>query len=121
MTPEMVLETVVLRCGDLERSRAFYEAIGLRFVEEQHGNGARHYACTLGPVVLELYPLVGRSSAGLRLGLRRERVEDAIAAVSAMGAEIVRVRRDGPCVTAVIRDPDGHEIALTEPQGVSRG
>ena len=43
------LNLVVLYTGDIEKSRQFYEAIGLAFVREQH-------ACELGDIVLELYP-----------------------------------------------------------------
>jgi catechol 2,3-dioxygenase-like lactoylglutathione lyase family enzyme len=38
------LDHVVLRCADLERSRAFYEALGLTVVPEQHGAGPAHFS-----------------------------------------------------------------------------
>ena len=47
---------VVLRSANIEKSRAFYEAIGLTFVEEQHGNGPLHLACETDTLVFELYP-----------------------------------------------------------------
>ena len=50
------LSLLVLRTEDLERSVRFYRTLGLRFAEEQHGNGPVHYACELGETVLELYP-----------------------------------------------------------------
>jgi len=62
------LAYVVLRCADLERSRGFYEALGLRLSAEQHGKGPKHYASNVGGVVLELYPLAGNLTSGLRLG-----------------------------------------------------
>src|SRR6185436_14374387 len=64
------LAYVVLRCSDLERSRRFYEALGLALRAEQHGAGATHYSMTLGDVVIELYPVQAEPSVGVRVGLR---------------------------------------------------
>lgn len=38
----MRLSLLVLYCADLERSRRFYELIGLEFRREQHGNSPVH-------------------------------------------------------------------------------
>ena len=108
------LEYFVLRCHDLEQSRAFYEAIGLRPVSEQHGKGAQHYACDLGGIVLELYPSSGRASFGVRVGLCVASVSATLEAVRRAGGEIRRVHLDSPRASAVVLDPDGHEIHLTE-------
>ena len=87
---DIELSLVVLRVADLERSRLFYEALGLRFVTEKHGDGPEHLAAECGRAVLELYPRGdGPSSAGTRLGFR-------------VGGE----RR-------VVADPDGHKVELT--------
>src|SRR5688572_31766108 len=91
MTPGGCLEYVVLRCADLERSRTFYEALGLRLVHEQHGRGQAHYSSDLGQVVLELYPLSGRPSSGVRLGIRVSGLATIIEAMKRIGAEIVRI------------------------------
>lgn len=107
------LDHIVLRCADLERSRAFYAAMGLQLRHEQHGRGSAHYSCDLGPVVLELYPLAGRPSTGVRLGVRVASVRSALTALEGVGAEVVRAV-EGPEPSAVVRDPDGHEIALVE-------
>jgi hypothetical protein len=64
------LDYIVLRCADLARSRRFYEALDLHFEEQKHGRGPTHLATTLGSVVLELYPLTSKSTAGLRFGIR---------------------------------------------------
>jgi catechol 2,3-dioxygenase-like lactoylglutathione lyase family enzyme len=107
----MVLEYVVLRCADMERSRAFYEALGLHLVDEQHGSGARHYSCRLRNVVLELYPLAARPTSGVRLGIQVPNLEATVEAVRAIGA-VVRMNGSGATASAVLRDPDGHEIAV---------
>ena len=48
---------IVLYCADIDVTRAFYECLGFSFVEERHndGKGPRHYACSLGGFVIELY------------------------------------------------------------------
>lgn len=52
----MTLNLLVLYVSDLERSRTFYELLGLDLRREQHG-GPVHYAAELdGGTVLELYP-----------------------------------------------------------------
>lgn len=58
---------IVLRCADIEASRAFYEKLGLSFKKERHGKGFEHYSAYAGGCVLELYP--GSGTSGLRLGL----------------------------------------------------
>ena len=110
------LEYVVLRCADLDRSRVFYEALGLVLVAEQHGQGAPHYSCTVGRIVLELYPQSGRATSGARLGFRVADVAATVEVLKSMGAEVVRVATAGASPSALLHDPDGHEIIL---QGTS--
>jgi catechol 2,3-dioxygenase-like lactoylglutathione lyase family enzyme len=100
------LTLVVLRCADLERSRGFYDALGLALMPEQHGAGPRHYSAQVGETVLEFYPDAGGSTRGLRLGLQ---LTDLAGAISAL-AEIGVVPRPGSPVT--VDDPDGHRIEL---------
>ena len=50
------LNLLVLRCRDLERARAFYEVLGLRFTRHAHGSGPQHYAHEDERGVFELYP-----------------------------------------------------------------
>jgi catechol 2,3-dioxygenase-like lactoylglutathione lyase family enzyme len=100
------LTLVVLRCADLERSRGFYEALGLTLMSEQHGPGPRHYSARVGGTVLEFYPDASGSTRGLRLGLQ---LTDLAGAVSAL-AKIGVVPRPGSTMT--IDDPDGHRIEL---------
>jgi catechol 2,3-dioxygenase-like lactoylglutathione lyase family enzyme len=108
------LEYVVLRCADLERSRAFYQALGFELVAEQHGSGARHYSCAVGGIVLELYPLSGRPTSGLRLGLGVSSVEAVTEAMKQLGVSPVPVLPGESSPSIVIQDPDGHEIVFTQ-------
>jgi lactoylglutathione lyase len=107
------LSYIVFRCADLERSRQFYETLGLQLTLEQHGNGLKHYSCDLGGVTLELYPLAARSTSGLRLGL----------VVSDLGRVMTSLRSKAMAVTmrssegtasATVTDPDGHQIELEQ-------
>lgn len=104
------LSLIVLRCADLEASRTFFSALGAEFTPEQHGTGPKHYSCTLGQVVLELYPARGRNTSDLRLGF----------VVRDLARTLERVRNTGGTVIsedvgqAVVVDPDGHKIELTE-------
>ncbi|MBX3314691.1 MAG: VOC family protein [Actinobacteria bacterium] len=103
---------VVIRVGDLETSRRFYEQLGLRFRSEQHGAGPRHLSSEIGGTVLELYPRgTGPSTEGVRLGFV---VDDLDAVSSRCQANVVQDgERDGSRIV-VVRDPDGHKIELTD-------
>jgi catechol 2,3-dioxygenase-like lactoylglutathione lyase family enzyme len=105
---------VVLRCANLELSRAFYAALGLTLISEKHGSGPDHYSCTLGDLVLEFYPL-GRSAgtSGLRIGFRVPSVSVAVAAIRDAKVGEVLSLGDAP-PSAVVQDPDGHKLQLEE-------
>ena len=62
------LSYVVLRCVDLERTREFYEAMGLQLVPEQHGSGLKHYSCDVGGVILAPRALDNRHNGRLWQG-----------------------------------------------------
>jgi catechol 2,3-dioxygenase-like lactoylglutathione lyase family enzyme len=114
MSITSVLTLVVLRCGDLERARSFYEALGLALRSEQHGKGPVHYSATLGHTVLELYPDGGATTRGVRLGLRVTNLAETLAAAKQSGAQIVSVNESSQPPHAVIEDLDGHRIELVE-------
>ena len=103
------LSLVVLRCRDLEASRAFYELLELSFVEEKHGAGPKHYSCQLGGTVLELYPLTTEGTPGLRLGI--EVTADRHRLVSQLGARGYDVKRLSDDRVLVV-DPDGHKVEV---------
>ena len=115
MSPSAVprLNYVVLRCADLERSRQFYESIGLRLVAEQHGAGAKHYSCDVSGVILELYPFAGKSTSGLRLGLVVPDLQRVVEALRSNGTAVSTSEPDG-AAAANVADPDGHQISLEE-------
>lgn len=117
------LSLIVLRCVDLEASRTFYSALGLYFELEQHGNGPVHYSCQLGDHVLELFP--GKpGSAPARLvggatmhGFHVESLEAVLSSLQAQQAEIIHSPSDSPWGRrAVVLDPDGRAVELTQIQ-----
>ncbi|MDQ5768756.1 hypothetical protein [Thiothrix subterranea] len=85
------LNLLVLRCRDIDTTRAFYEGLGIPFIPEQHGNGAPHYAAILSDgLVLELYPAKGEPD-NTRLGFQ-------------FGGEHQRI----------VQDPDGRYVEIWE-------
>jgi predicted enzyme related to lactoylglutathione lyase len=110
------LNLVVIRVSDLEATQRFYEALGLHFAHERHGNGAEHLATELGGVVFEVYPR-GNSpvTTGVRLGFRVASVTAIVAAVQQFGAEVVTPPTEGPWgLRAVVVDPEGHRVELIQ-------
>lgn len=109
----MKLNLLVLRTYRLEELRAFYSALGAKFEAEQHGSGPKHYAATLGAgLVLELYPCQEGASldAGTRFGLA---VADLRQALCRVGQPVTP--KETPWgLQAVVRDPDGRTIELSQ-------
>jgi lactoylglutathione lyase len=111
MTDGVSLSLQVLRCADLERSRAFYESLGLAFTREQHDRGPLHYSSRVGDTVLELYPKGTLDTSGLRFGLILLRGREVLDALTQCGGALVSTdSRDVRRV--VVRDPDGHTLEL---------
>jgi catechol 2,3-dioxygenase-like lactoylglutathione lyase family enzyme len=107
------IRLIVLRCADVERARDFYEALGLLLVAEQHGAGPRHYSTTIGGTVLELYPRQVAETRGVRLGLEVSDLAAAVAAIGRTGGKVV-ARPTDRTPSAIVEDPDGHRIELTQ-------
>jgi predicted enzyme related to lactoylglutathione lyase len=112
----VALNLLVIRVADLEHSRRFYEALGLLFSRQQHGNGPEHFAADFAGVVFEIYPRgCGLPTSGLRLGFRVASVIDAVASAERLGAGIVSPPAEGPLgLRAVVVDPDGNRIEISQ-------
>ncbi|MGH7435463.1 MAG: VOC family protein [Polyangiaceae bacterium] len=108
------LTLVVLRCADLDRARQFYEALGLVLVAERHGTGPLHYSTCIGGAVLELYPRRNAETRGLRLGFLVSDLASALPMVERAGGKVLRAELDA-VPSAVVEDPDGHVLELTQP------
>lgn len=111
------LNLVVIRATDMDRAAAFYGLLGLAFQKHRHGSGPEYYACEDGGMVFEIYPSPnpGDSSTGTRLGFRVSSVDAVFAALTETGAQIVSPPKDSPWGRrAVVADPDGHRVELTQ-------
>jgi len=85
-----MLNLVVIRVTDLERSHIFYSALGLNFSKEQHGAGPEHLAAQTGQVVFEIYPSRGSlETLGVRLGFTVTSVQSTIAAAELAGGKVL--------------------------------
>jgi catechol 2,3-dioxygenase-like lactoylglutathione lyase family enzyme len=110
------VKLLVIRVNDLERSRAFYEHLGLSLRPERHGEGPLHYSCSMLGTVFELYPCTNKAVPGsIRLGLQLPSTHDVIQELlsARMLSERPRFveRSPGPNV-CVVRDPDGNAVEL---------
>lgn len=105
---------LVLRCSDIEESRAFYETLGLSFVAEKHGSGREHYSTRVGSLVVELYPQTDAETRGLRIGFSVADLATTLERFQCNGSVPIRVAWDAVPPNALIRDPDGHWIELTQ-------
>jgi lactoylglutathione lyase len=105
-SPALVL--LVLRCADVDRCGKFYEALGLLFEREQHGNGPRHLSCQMSWGVLELYPATERFPAecSTRLAFRVDSTTAIEARLREAGLHVAGVEPD------VVLDPDGRRVQL---------
>ncbi|RJL19504.1 VOC family protein [Bailinhaonella thermotolerans] len=95
----MTVSLLVIYTRRLEACVEFYSSLGLRFGEERHGEGPRHFAAVTGDgFVLELYPAGTRAETGrLRIGFT----------CGETGAL--------PPGTHLLRDPDGRTVEVTVP------
>jgi lactoylglutathione lyase len=50
------MQIFVIRSTEMDRTKAFFEQLGLTLVEEKHGSGPTHWACEQNGVVFEIYP-----------------------------------------------------------------
>lgn len=111
---------LVLRSPDIHRAAAFYQALGLLFTPERHGDGPEHYSSSVNGFVFELYPLgAGRTpTSSVRLGFSVDSVDELVPLVQGAGGEVVTGPHDSPWGRrAVVKDLDGHTIELVTPPG----
>jgi predicted enzyme related to lactoylglutathione lyase len=113
---DVALSLIVIRSSDLDRAARFYSLLGIAFNRERHDSGPEHLACRIGPVVLEIYPCDGASpTAAVRLGVQVASVHAAMSVLNEAGTKTISLPKDGPWgLRAVVVDPDGHRIEITE-------
>ena len=114
---------MVLRSKNVQAMVEFYQAAGLVFVQEQHGSGPIHFACDLGGMVIEIYPGIGASALDRKaggatmLGFSVASLASTLEAMGGLKVEFVSPPKDTPWGRrAVVLDPDGRAVDLTEPK-----
>jgi lactoylglutathione lyase len=112
---------------DVERTTAFYRALGLPLEGERHGDGPLHFACDLGGVHVAVQPgkaggdppderthrLAGDAFHGYQVP-DLQACLDAIPAADLKVEEPASMRPWGERV--LLRDPDGRVVELFQPK-----
>ena len=114
MGSEPRLALIVLKTRQIDKLLGFYQAIGIPFVEEQHGRGPRHFAGKLGDTVLEIYPLKdGEADRTTRLGFSVENLYAVIQTLvqRKLAPEMTPTTSDWG-LRVVVADPDGRAVEL---------
>jgi lactoylglutathione lyase len=110
-----MLNLLVIRSADIDRSRQFYEQFGFAFEPHQHGKGAPHLAAERDGFVFEIYPSQGKDTSATRLGFAVNRIEETIERLVFVGGQVISQPKASPWgKRAVIMDPDGHKVELTQ-------
>jgi len=104
----MKLNLLVLRCKNIQVTKAFYEKLGMIFVQEQHGKGAVHYSTYVDEMVLELYPL----KEGFEIEQSRLGFSVAKGFIENMQDDVVSQYEFNGQKVFVVQDPDGRKIEL---------
>ncbi len=117
--PPRSLNLIVLRVSDIEHSRSFYQLLGLQLWKHAHGSGPEHYVSQLNDTTLELYPATPDHpvSSSTRIGFSVSDVDGLVAKVlTVAGAKVVVAPKLSEWGRrAVVADPDGHRVELTNP------
>ncbi|MCW3096411.1 MAG: Glyoxalase/bleomycin resistance protein/dioxygenase [Chthonomonadaceae bacterium] len=111
------LNLVVIRSGDIERSTRFYTSLGLHLEKHRRGNGPEHFASEYEGGVFEIYPRQEEndSTAGVRIGFQVAKVDVLVQKLAEEGAAVISPPKSSPWGRrAVVEDPDGHRVELTE-------
>lgn len=116
-THPVVFNLVVIRSRDLNRARGFYQALGVPLSEHSHGHGPVHLVNEAGGRVFEIYPLTENDAPtrSTRIGFMVESVDETYQALLAAGGHAVASPQESPWGRrAVVADPDGHCVELTD-------
>lgn len=112
-----MLNLIVIKTQQLEKLVLFYQLIGLSFVYHQHGNGPFHYSAELDQLVFELYPLPQTNTVdkSTRLGFKVFQLDALMLALENASIKILKKPQQTKWgYTAVVEDPDGRKIELTQ-------
>jgi predicted enzyme related to lactoylglutathione lyase len=111
------LNLVVIRSSDIEKSVAFYTALGIHFTKHAHGAGPEHYASEQPELTFEIYPQTDPALAttASRIGFKVANLDARLAALAQQGGRILSAAKDSPWGRrAVLIDPTGHKVELVQ-------
>lgn len=112
-----LMNLIVIRSSDIEKSVLFYSAMGLLFAKHRHGTGPEHYTSVVNGFVFEIYPIgSAQPTGGTRIGFSVDHVDSVVEMLTDAGGTVV----SHPHHTewgrrAVMKDPDGHSVELITP------
>jgi hypothetical protein len=115
--PKLSIGLLVLRCNDIEVTRAFYDQLGFVFSLEKHGSGPEHFACERDGFVLELYPSSDRHPPDkVRFGLALTLSADSSGDI--LQYPNLKVLRTpdvvGNRLVMLLEDPDGRKVEISQ-------
>jgi catechol 2,3-dioxygenase-like lactoylglutathione lyase family enzyme len=108
---------VVIRTPKIDAAAEFYRNLGIEFLKEKHGKGPEHYSGKVGGTVLEIYPLSKDApmESGGRLGFAVPKLDELLKKLRAHGVAVVEDAKETEWgYRAVVRDPDGRAVELTQ-------
>lgn len=111
------LNLLVIRSEAPAQTVGFYELLGLRFQEEQHGKGPIHWAAEVDGVVMEIYPAHSPEEVdgATRLGFEVAEGESVLALLRDQGVEVVNdLKQTHWGLRAVVKDPEGRSVELMQ-------
>ena len=113
-TDVSILNLIVLRCADIDRTRSFYESFDLRFERHRHGSGPEHYGTVDDrEAVVELYPASERNPADrCGVGFGVPDLDRTAAALRSRGFDPGPTAQNPWGETFVVRDPDGRRVEV---------
>ena len=115
--PTATLNLVVIRSPDIDKSAAFYSALGLTFEKHSHGSGPEHYASQGDAMTFEIYPETDSSSSttATRLGFKVADLDALLPLLVEKGGRIASPAKDSSWGRrAVVVDPTGHKVELVQ-------
>jgi predicted enzyme related to lactoylglutathione lyase len=89
----------------------------MKFDLHQHGTGLQHYSFENHGTVFEIYPLATGDSiaTGLRIGFAVSSLDAIVAILESANEVVVSPPKASPWGRrAVVQDPDGYKVELTE-------
>ena len=113
----VILNLIVIRAANLEKSVKFYQMLGLNFFKHRHGNGVEHFSCELGQIVFEIYPQKNKleSTKSTRLGFKVANLKSLFETLKQEQTKAISEPKQSEWgLRAVVSDPDGHKIELTQ-------